>query len=117
MDTVVEAGTEGEHGDGVTVQGGGGASAAGENEPSDGTNEQAAKQVPSSGTKSKQAKKIAEGSITNFVVSAPPKPQTEKHSKSVSSLLCKNPEVVAERHKSKMSQALSTPQRPRKQNE
>ena len=85
-----------------TDQGGGGASAAAENEPNAGTK---SKQVPSSGTKSKQAKKIAQASITNFVVSAPPKPQTQKHSKSVSSLLCKSPEeVVAERHKSKMSQ-------------
>ena len=82
-----------------TDQGGGGASAAAENEPNAGTK---SKQVPSSGTKSKQAKKIAQASITNFVV---PKPQTQKHSKSVSSLLCKTPEeVVAERHESKMSQ-------------
>ena len=96
-DTGVETETEEE-----TDQGGGGASAAAENEPNAGTK---SKQVPSSGTKSKQAKKIAQASITNFMVSAPPKPQTQKHSKSVSSLLCKSPEeVVAERHKSKMSQ-------------
>lgn len=61
---------------------------------------------PSSGTKVKQAKKrIAQSAITSFVVSAPTKPQTQKHSKSVSSMLCKTPEeVVAERHKSKASQ-------------
>jgi len=71
-----------------TDQGGGGASAAAKNEPNVGTK---SKQVPSSRTKSKQAKKIAQASITNFVVSAPPKPQTQKHSKSVSSLLYKSP--------------------------
>jgi hypothetical protein len=89
----VEAETEEEE-----TQDGGGASDVAET----GTNP---KTVPSSGTKSKQAKKIAQASITNFVVSAPPKPQTQKYSKSVSALLCKSPEeVVAERHKSKMSQ-------------
>ena len=61
---------------------------------------------PSSGTKVKQAKKkIAQAAISSFVVSAPPKPQTQKHSKSVSSMLCKTlEEVVAERHRSKTSQ-------------
>jgi hypothetical protein len=62
--------------------------------------------VPSSGTKIKQAKrKIAQAAITSFIVAAPVKPQTQKHSKSVAALLCKTPEeVVAERHKSKTSQ-------------
>ncbi|KAK3121568.1 hypothetical protein QOZ80_8BG0656400 [Eleusine coracana subsp. coracana] len=61
---------------------------------------------PSSGTKVKQAKKrIAQSAITSFVVTAPMKPQTQKHSKSVSAMLCKtSEEVVAERHKSKTSQ-------------
>ena len=67
---------------------------------------QAGTPVPSSGTRVKQArKKIAQASIANFVVSAAPKPQTQKHSKSVSAMLCKTPEeVVAERHKSNTSQ-------------
>jgi hypothetical protein len=44
--------------------------------------------------------------ISAFVVSAPPKPQTQKHSKSVSSMFCKTPEeVVAERHRYKTSQS------------
>ncbi|KAG8047802.1 hypothetical protein GUJ93_ZPchr0008g13406 [Zizania palustris] len=63
--------------------------------------------IPSSVTKVKQAKKrIAQAAITSFVVSAPPKLQTQKLSKSVSSMLCKSPEeVIAERHKSKTSQS------------
>jgi hypothetical protein len=62
---------------------------------------------PSSETKVKQEKKkINQSAISAFVVSAPPKPQTQKHSKSVSSMLCKTPEeVVAERHRSKTSQS------------
>jgi len=62
---------------------------------------------PSCGAKVKQAKKrIVQSGITSFVVAAPTKPQTQKHSRSVSSLLCKSPEeVVAERHKSKTSQS------------
>lgn len=66
----------------------------------------AAVAVPSSGTKVKHAKrKIAQAAITSFIVSAPPKPQTQKQSRSVSSMLCKSPEeVVAERHKTKTSQ-------------
>uniref|UniRef100_J3KZ32 DUF659 domain-containing protein n=1 Tax=Oryza brachyantha TaxID=4533 RepID=J3KZ32_ORYBR len=57
---------------------------------------------PSSGTKGKQAKRKA--AITSFLVSAPPKPQTQKYSKSVSSMLSKTPEVVINRHTSKTSQ-------------
>jgi hypothetical protein len=62
--------------------------------------------IPSSGTKLKQAKrKIAQAAITSFIVSAAAKPETQKQSRSVSSLLCKSPEqVVTERHKSKQSQ-------------
>jgi hypothetical protein len=39
-----------------------------------------------------------------FPVSTPVKPQTQKHTKSISAMLCRTPEVVAERHKSKTSQ-------------
>jgi hypothetical protein len=62
--------------------------------------------VPSSGTRVKQVKKkMTQAAISTFVVSAPPKAQTQKYSKSVSAMLCKTPEeVVAERHKSKTSQ-------------
>ena len=78
------------------------------NEESEG--EQAAEaepvRVPSSGTKVKQEiTKIAQASITSFAAAVPPKPQTQKASKSVSAMLCKTPEeVVAERHRSKTSQ-------------
>ncbi|XP_021321882.1 uncharacterized protein LOC8068075 isoform X2 [Sorghum bicolor] len=97
QDTGVESETEED-----TVEvGGSGSAAAPAAQPAAHTSVK----VPNSGTKSKQGKKIAQASMGNFVVSAPPKPQTQKHSKSVSSLLCKSPEeVVAERHKSKMSQ-------------
>jgi len=77
------------------------------NEDSEG--EQAAEaepvRVPSSGTKVKQEiTKIAQASITSFAAAVPPKPQTQKASKSVSAMLCKTPEeVVAERHRSKTS--------------
>ena len=62
--------------------------------------------VPNSGTKVKHAKmKIAQAAITSFIVSGPVKPQTQKYSKSVSSLLCDPPEVVvANRHQSRTSQ-------------
>ena len=62
--------------------------------------------VPSSGTKVKHAKmKIAQAAITSFIVSGPVKPQTQKYSKSVSSMLCEPPEVVvANRHQSRTSQ-------------
>ena len=61
---------------------------------------------PSSGTKNKQTKKkIAQAAMSSFLVSAPPKPSTQKASKSVSVMLCKTPEVVAERHKNKTSQS------------
>lgn len=62
---------------------------------------------PSSGTKNKQTKKkIAQAAMSSFLVSAPPKPSTQKASKSVSAMLCKTPEeVVAERHKNKTSQS------------
>jgi hypothetical protein len=71
----------------------------------EGKKEQVASE-PSFGTKVKQAKKITQSAINAFVVSAPPKPQTQKHSKSVSSMLCKTlEEVVAERHRSKTSQS------------
>jgi hypothetical protein len=62
--------------------------------------------VPSSGTRVKLVKKkMTQAAISTFVVSAPPKAQTQKYSKSVSAMLCKTPEeVVAERHKSKTSQ-------------
>ena len=62
--------------------------------------------VPSSGTKVKHAKmKIAQAAITSFIVSGPVKPQTQKYSKSVSSMLCDPPEVVvANRHQSRTSQ-------------
>jgi len=68
--------------------------------------EQQPARVPSSGTKIKQAKiKIAQTAISSFLVSGPVKPQTQKYSKSVSSMLCDTPEeVVAKRHKSKTSQ-------------
>jgi hypothetical protein len=61
---------------------------------------------PSSGTKNKQAKKkIAQTAMSSFLVSVPPKLSTQKASKSMSAMLCKTPEVVAERHKNKTSQA------------
>jgi len=62
--------------------------------------------VPSSGTMVKHAKmKIAQAAITSFIVSGPVKPQTQKYSKSVSSMLCDPPEVVvANRHQSRTSQ-------------
>jgi hypothetical protein len=45
-------------------------------------------------------KKIAQAAMSSFTVSSPPKP-----TKSVSAMLCKNPEqVVAERHKNKTPQ-------------
>ncbi|GJN06726.1 hypothetical protein PR202_ga24482 [Eleusine coracana subsp. coracana] len=59
--------------------------------------------VPSSRTKAKQAaavtKRIHQASIASFMVSGSVKPQTQKFSKSVSSMLCKTPEeVVQDRH-------------------
>lgn len=62
---------------------------------------------PSSGTKYKQAKKkVAQSAMSSFVVAAPPKPATQKGSKSVAAMLCKSPEeVVAERHRNKASQS------------
>ena len=65
--------------------------------------------VPSSGTRLKQAKaaklKVSQAAITSFMVSGPVKPQTQKYSKSISSMLCDTPEeVVAKRHKYGTSQ-------------
>jgi predicted DNA-binding protein (UPF0251 family) len=62
---------------------------------------------PSTGTKYKQAKKkVAQAAMSSFIVSAPPKPATQKGSKSVAALLCKSPEeVVAEQHSNKTSQS------------
>uniref|UniRef100_J3MVG8 Uncharacterized protein n=1 Tax=Oryza brachyantha TaxID=4533 RepID=J3MVG8_ORYBR len=56
----------------------------------------------SSRTKGKQAKRKVV--VTFFLVSTPPKPQTQKYSKSVSSMLLKTPEVVIDRNTSKTSQ-------------
>ncbi|KAL6661838.1 hypothetical protein ACP70R_001222 [Stipagrostis hirtigluma subsp. patula] len=64
----------------------------------------AATAVPRSGTAIK-AKKRAQASISSYMVTAAPKPATQKYSKAVNSMLCKSPEeVVAERHKSKNAQ-------------
>jgi len=67
--------------------------------------------VPSSRTRLKQAqsqakKKIAQAVITSFVVASQTKAATQKNTntKSVSAMLRRTPEVVAERHKSKTSQ-------------
>ncbi|XP_039840065.1 uncharacterized protein LOC120699998 [Panicum virgatum] len=65
--------------------------------------------VPSFGTRLKQAKaaklKVSQAAITSFMVSGPVKPQTQKYSKSISSILCDTPEeVVAKRHKYGTSQ-------------
>jgi hypothetical protein len=61
---------------------------------------------PSSGTKYKQAKKVSQAAMSSFVVSAPPKPATQKGSKSVAAMLCKSPEeVIAEPHSNKASQS------------
>ena len=50
---------------------------------------------PSSGTKNKQTKKkIAQAAMSSFLVSAPPKPSTQKASKSVSAMLYKTLEEV-----------------------
>ena len=49
--------------------------------------------------------KIAQAAITSFIVSGPVKPQIQKYSKSVSSMLCDPPEVVAANmHQSRTSQ-------------
>jgi hypothetical protein len=64
--------------------------------------------VPSSGTRVKDAKRKAkaqaqQASISSYMSSG--KAQSQKYSKSVSSMLCKTPEeVVQERHNSKSSQ-------------
>jgi hypothetical protein len=48
-------------------------------------------------------KTVAQTAMSSFVVSAPPKPTTQKASKSVNAKLRKSPEVVVERHKNKTS--------------
>jgi hypothetical protein len=52
---------------------------------------------PSSETKYKQAKKKTQASMASFLGSAPTKSATQKES--MSSMLCKTPEEVVERHK------------------